>query len=120
MAGFADLIVWKEAASLVCNTEDAMPQLAGPGARSKTDQMIRAANSITSNIAEGYGKGVSRDGIRFFRIAKASCDELEGQLRMAQMKRRLPDEVVERLIDQARRVGYLILRFIASLERRLS
>ena len=81
--------------------------------------MIRAANSIAANIAEGYGRGVSRDGIRFFRIAKASTDELEGHVRVAAMRQRLPADAIERLIDQSRRVGYLILRYINSLERRL-
>ncbi len=118
MAGFADLIVWQEAASLAANVEDLAPYVRGPAAQSTVDQMVRAAKSIPANIAEGYGRGVNLDCIRFLKIAKSSCDELENHLRIALMRHRIPSDVGERLIDQTRRVGYLIFRFQESVERR--
>ncbi|MBI2046528.1 MAG: four helix bundle protein [Parcubacteria group bacterium] len=42
-------------------------------------QMIRAANSIHSNIAEGYGK-TPNDFKRYLAIAIGSCDELTSHI----------------------------------------
>jgi four helix bundle protein len=119
MGGIADLIVWREAAALSVKITEAVAHLTGPSARAVADQMVRAADSIVSNIAEGYGRGVTKDGIRFFRTARASKDELEGHLRVADLNRRLPAEMNAALIDHALRVGYLVYRYMLSLERRV-
>jgi four helix bundle protein len=46
-------------------------------------QMNRASVSIASNIAEGAGRGDSRDFARFLRISRGSACELEAQATMA-------------------------------------
>ena len=46
-------------------------------------QMNRASVSVASNIAEGAGRGDSRDFARFLRIARGSACELEAQATMA-------------------------------------
>ncbi len=118
MGGFVDLVVWREAASLAANTEEAAENITGPAAPAVIDQMVRAAHSIPANIAEGYGRGVNLDCIRFLRIAKASADELENHLRVADLRHRLPTATIARLIDQTRRVAYLIFKFQESVEQR--
>jgi len=46
-------------------------------------QMRRAAVSIPSNIAEGFGRGRGVDNRRFLRMARGSVFELETQLELA-------------------------------------
>jgi four helix bundle protein len=41
-----------------------------------SDQMRRAALSVTNNIAEGHGRWHYQENIRFCRISRGSVDEL--------------------------------------------
>lgn len=54
-------------------------------------QLIRSADSIGANIAEGVGRGSFQDNRRFVRIARGSLNETKHWLRRA-YKRGLLDE----------------------------
>ena len=41
--------------------------------------MRRAANSVTNNISEGFGRYESYDKTRFYKIARGSCYEIINQ-----------------------------------------
>lgn len=51
-------------------------------------QLVRAADSIGANIAEGYGRGTGPDNRRFIRTARGSLNETQHWLRRA-FRRRL-------------------------------
>jgi four helix bundle protein len=65
---FEDLEVWKRACRLAVDVHRALAKCKDYILK---DQMIRAAVSIPSNIAEGYERDSRLDVIRFLRIAKA-------------------------------------------------
>ena len=117
---FTDLLAWREAAQLAADTIIAASQIRGVGAQDATNQIVRAAESIPANIAEGYAKGINRDCIRFMRIARGSAAELESRLRVAMLARRLPDDVAMKLIGHCRRVRFLITRYMESVEHRMA
>lgn len=54
-------------------------------------QLIRAADSIGANIAEGDGRGTYPENRRFVRIARGSLNETQHWLRRA-FKRKLLDQ----------------------------
>lgn len=60
-------------------------------------QMVRAADSIGANIAEGTGRGSFQDNRRFIRIARGSLNETQHWLRRAYKRSLLTDDQVEQL-----------------------
>src|SRR3989344_9373861 len=48
-----------------------------------TSQTRRAAVSVSSNIAEGFGRGTRKDKLQFYSIARTSLAEIESQLMVA-------------------------------------
>ncbi len=81
---YRDLSAWQKARLLV--KEVYLLTAAFPvGERfGLVSQMNRAAVSIPSNIAEGYGRATTQDYLHFLRIARGSAYELETQLVLAQ------------------------------------
>lgn len=76
---FTDLTTWQEAHKLALfvykNTEK-FPQSEMFGL---TNQMRRAAVSVTSNVAEGFSRNSSKDKNNFYTMSRASLSELQSQ-----------------------------------------
>jgi len=99
--GFMDLVAWQKGMDLV---EEIYRVSAGFPADERfglTAQVRRAAVSIPSNVAEGYGRSTKTDYIRFIDIAKGSANEVETQLRIAQRLRFVHARNSERALAMA-------------------
>jgi len=60
-------------------------------------QLVKAADSIGANIAEGTGRGTFVDNRRFVRIARGSLNETKHWLRRAYRRQLLTDKEVRKL-----------------------
>src|SRR5207248_1165228 len=60
-------------------------------------QMVRSADSIGANIAEGVGRGSFQDNRRFVRTARGSLNETRHWLRRAFRRNLLTDTQIEKL-----------------------
>ena len=60
-------------------------------------QIVRAADSIGANIAEGTGRGTFADNKRFVRIARGSLNETQHFLRRAFRRKLLTKPDVDKL-----------------------
>jgi len=69
----------------------------GPGSFERGDQIVRAALSVPSNIAEACGRGSVREFQQYVSIARGSAQELLTQLRIAGRARPVQAEVAGRL-----------------------
>ena len=61
-------------------------------------QLIRAADSIGANIAEGSGRGTNPDLRRFLRMARGSLYETKHWLRRAYRRKLLTEKQVNDLV----------------------
>lgn len=82
-----------------------------------TSQMRRAAVSIPSNIAEGYGRNSRNDYRRFVAIANGSLRELETQLIIAGRQGYIRREDAEAAWQQVQSIGKMLRALMASLGR---
>ena len=116
---YRDLIVSQEAmeiAELVYSVTRSFPREEAFGLVS---QMRRAAVSIPSNIAEGFGRAQRRSFVQFLRIAQGSLKELETQAQLSARIGLLDSESLTGLLDRTERLGKRLVQFVRSLERRV-
>jgi four helix bundle protein len=78
-------------------------------------QMRRAAVSIPSNLAEGYGRGSRRDYRQFACIARGSAAELETQLIIAGRLGFLPSPADNDLLAAVREILRMLDGLVGSL-----
>lgn len=77
---FTDLRVWKEGHNLALGVYRETKNFPKEERFGISSQMQRAAVSITSNIAEGFGRVSLREKLNFYTIARGSLLELENQI----------------------------------------
>ncbi|MFA7253754.1 MAG: four helix bundle protein [Patescibacteria group bacterium] len=80
---FTDLLVWKEGHSLVLAIYEATKSFPREEMFGLTSQIRRAVISITSNIAEGFGRKSKKEKVNFYNISSGSLTEVQNQLMIA-------------------------------------
>jgi len=81
------------------------------------DQIRRAAQSVTSNIAEGFERGGNREFIQFLSDAKGSGGEVRDQLYTALDENHVTQAEFDRLYAMATETSRLIAGFIKYLQQ---
>lgn len=80
---YEDLIAWQKAYALVLTVYRVSGRFPTEERFGLTQQVRRAAVSIPSNIAEGFGRQATQDYLRFLDMARGSAHEVQTQLRIA-------------------------------------
>jgi four helix bundle protein len=110
---FQDLFAWQEAHQLALLTYRISKEFPKEELFALTNQIRRAAVSIPSNIAEGYGRPSGKDRIHFFWIAKGSLLEMESQFLIAKDLGYIKDISLEKsFIDQLEKTDKLLTGLI--------
>jgi four helix bundle protein len=92
--------VWQLAHELVLGTYAVAATLPPSEQFGLASQMKRAAVSVSSNIAEGSGRGSDADFCRFLRMASGSANELESQFLILRDLELGNDDQVRQLLGQ--------------------
>lgn len=81
---FRDLIAWQAAYRLTMHVYELTKLFPTGELYGLTSQIKRASVSITSNIAEGFGRRTTKEKDYFYSIAHGSLTEVENQLIIAE------------------------------------
>ncbi len=112
---FTDLFVWNEGHQFVLSLYRLTKSFPSDEQFSLTNQMRRAAVSITSNIAEGFGRRSYAEKRQFYNIASGSITEIQSQLYLARDLGYCPTDTWDQLNSKSEFVYKLLNALIASL-----
>lgn len=98
---FTDLNAWREAHVLAVSIYTVTKNFPSEEQFGLTNQIRRAAVSITSNIAEGFGRRSVKDRTYFYDMARASLAEVQSQLMIARDVGYIVREKFNELADQS-------------------
>jgi four helix bundle protein len=83
VSDFKKLKVWRKAHALALNVHAVAIRIRGSDNASLRNQLLRAAQSVPTNIVEGTGQTSGKEFGRFLSIALKSTSELEYHLTFA-------------------------------------
>ena len=113
---FRDLIVWQKSISFVTEIYKMTNAFPKEEQFSLTNQLRRAAISIPSNIAEGFGRHTRKEYIRFLQIAIGSTFELQTQIEIAKNLSFIPQENFSRVFELSREIERMLSSLITKLK----
>lgn len=112
---FTKLIAWQKGHELVLATLKTCENL--PKHDFVKTQLERAVTSITSNIAEGFGRQSTKDKKHFYIMARGSAYEVQNHLLVARDTQRISIESFKKLAILSLDSTKLLHGLIRSLER---
>jgi four helix bundle protein len=119
LSSYKELNVWKKAYALCLSVYHATRSFPKAEVYGLTSQVRRAACSVPSNIAEGYGRHSTAGYIRSLRIAYASLCEVETQRMLATDLDYIPATESTSLLQSVGDVERMLQALIRSLDRRV-
>ena len=115
MADFKKLEVWEKAHALSLFSHTVALRIRGAIYASLKNQIVRAAQSIPTNIVEGRGKKTDRDFARFLGYALGSATELEYHIIVARDVQAITQPKASSLLSQVIEVKKMLHGLIARL-----
>ncbi len=80
---FTDTKLWQSAHSLCLKIYETSSNFPMSESLGLTAQIRRASVSVSSNIAEGYGRATTKDQEHFYQLASGSMHQLKNHLHIA-------------------------------------
>jgi len=115
---FEDLPIWKEAKDLAVQIYRITKEEKLKRDFGLSEQIRRAALSISSNIAEGFDRSYKKEFIKSLYIAKGSVSEVRSQLFICKELGYLDGDFSEKLLEQTRSLSRQIGALISYLKKR--
>jgi four helix bundle protein len=117
MKNYKELVVWQKAmdlATVVYRLCAHFPAIEQYGIAS---QVRRGSVSVAANIAEGWGRGVTREYIQFLRIARGSLTELETHLILSHRLGYCRKQDLDKMQQEIAEIGRMLNGLIQSLKK---
>ena len=95
---FEELKVWQSSQALAVDVYKITKTFPKDEQFGITNQLRRAAYSISANIAEGFGRDTKKDKAHFYTMAYGSLLEVKNFLYLSNKLRYVPDAQLEQLL----------------------
>jgi len=115
---YQDLEVWQLAVALVTRIYQFVRRFPSSERFGLVAQIQRAATSVPANIAEGWGRGTTKEFVQFLRFARGSLYELEIHLVVANRLGFCDQKALNELLSETEKIGRMIVALIRTLEKR--
>ena len=119
MNRFKDLRVWQESSDLVIQIYSLTKNFPIDEKFGMISQINRAVVSISSNIAEGAGRGSNKEFLQFLNIAIGSSFELESQLLISQKLNFLSANGLENDVSNINRIQNMLFKLQKSIKEKV-
>lgn len=114
---FEDIEAWKIGRKLVVLVYDLTARQRFAKDWGLRDQLQRAAVSVCSNIAEGYGRRGNKEFVKFLWIAKGSATEVASQMYHAKDLGYVSDDEFQTVYDEAAKISaatYSLIKYLSN------
>lgn len=101
ITSFTDLVAWQVSHKLVIRVYEVSKTFPNEEKFGLTSQISRAVVSVTSNIAEGFGRNGSKEKDNFYALAYGSLLEVQNQLLVARDIGYISNETFKELADMS-------------------
>jgi four helix bundle protein len=108
MPGHRNLEVWKKSMALVVEMYRVTRTFPHDELYGLVSQLRRAAVSVPSNIAEGYGRNSPRELYQFVGTARGSLAEVETQIEIARDLEYITAELATTLLKKTSEIGRML------------
>jgi len=117
MKSFEELNVYQKARAFRIRISELTRNFPAAEKYRLTDQLIRASRSVTSQIAEGFGRFHYQENIQFCRISRGSLTEIQEHLNTALDEGILDKEKHEELLEEKAEIMRLLNGYINYLKK---
>ena len=115
---FTQMPVWKNAMDIAVEVFYISESLPRKEDYALTSQIRRSAESISSNITEGFGRGGDKEKVMFYRFARGSANETKNHLIYGDLVKYFDSEKVAPLIMKIESLVHELNKIIKTLENK--
>jgi four helix bundle protein len=115
ISSYKDLIVWQRSMDLVESIYQETSEFPSAEQWGLISQMRRAAVSVPSNIAEGYGRQATGNYRQHLSIARGSLLELETQVLLAERLGYLRSEKTATMLAEIQEISKMLATLVSRL-----
>ena len=113
---FKDLLVWQRSMELGVTIYRITQKLPASDQCGLMSQLRRAAVSIPSNIAEGYGRQSTGNYRQFLSISRGSLMEVETQIDICERLKYLAESDTENILNEITEISKIFTSLISKIK----
>jgi len=114
---FREFPVWKESISISKKVFLLSKELPRSEDYGLTSQLRRAANSVSANIAEAFGREHLKDKQNFYRYSRGSAYELQSHLIYGTEVKYFPQDEINKLDENIEKIIHSLNKIIKTLKK---